>query len=81
MIELLLPGRMKAYPRNSPSREGTPRRDTPEALKKSLDEAHFQIRWDKWEIRILRWLLITTLGFLGWLVNFLLPYAIHGMVR
>ena len=79
--ELLVPAKVKAYRRETPPPEGWPSRDTPEALEKSLDIAHQNLRCLRWETRILRWLLIAALSFIGWLVTFLLPYAIHGMAR
>lgn len=51
--ELLPPVERKAYRRRTPPPGGWPRRDTPEELLKSDDEAHRRIRLIAWGIRVI----------------------------
>jgi len=97
--ELLAPSDYQPYVALPRPPQGWPDRDSPKALRKSLDKAHDNLHHSirdndrlrralielharqRWQLKIFLALMGLTWTALGWALNLLIPYAIHGMSR
>jgi hypothetical protein len=101
LSELLQPSGFEFYRSEAMPHEGAPlkRRDSPEALLKSLNTAHNNTRQlitendhlragllqlhkvQRRQLKIFLALMGLTWTTVGWVLKFLIPYAIHGMAK